>query len=143
MRCYHNEVTHPDDQNVVIVGERNDEDHAVPSDIMKLLELTDVEVDEMILVTNVDESQCFEQIVDVPVPQIAERIVEVVTALHRSESQNESWYRSSCCAKYDTKPRSSRQCRIRQRSDKQRSISLTSTSRFLMNSTSSKRSMCP
>ena len=36
-------------QNVAIVGERNDEDHAVPS-VMKLLEkLTDEDVDEMIL----------------------------------------------------------------------------------------------
>ena len=38
-------------------------------------------------------TQCSEQIVDVPVPQIAERIVEVVTAFHRSESQNESLHR--------------------------------------------------
>ena len=83
-------------QNVVIVGERNDEDHAVPS-VMKLLEKLDEEVDEMILETDVDDTQCFEQIVDVPVPQIAERIVEVVTAFHESESQNESLYRSSTC----------------------------------------------
>ena len=61
-------------QNVVIVGERNDEDHAVPS-VMKLLgKLTDEEVDEMILETDVDDTQCSEQIVDVPVLQIAERI---------------------------------------------------------------------
>ena len=59
-------------QNVVIVGERNDEDHAVPS-VMKLLEkLTDEEVDEMILETDIDDTQCSEQIVDVPVPQVAE-----------------------------------------------------------------------
>ena len=84
-------------QNVVIVGERNDEDQAVPS-VMKLIEkLTDEEVDEMILETDVDDTQCCEQIVDIPVPQIAERIVEVVTAFHRSESQNESLYRSSTC----------------------------------------------
>ena len=42
-------------------------------------------------------TQCSEQIVDVPVPQIAERIVEVVTAFHRSESQNDSLHRSSTC----------------------------------------------
>ena len=84
-------------QNVVIVGERNDEGHAVPS-FMKLLgKLTDEEVDEMILETDVDDTQCSEQIVDVPAPQIAGRIVEVVTAFHRSESQNESLYRSSTC----------------------------------------------
>ena len=58
---------------------------------MKLLEkLADEEVDEMILETDVDDTQCSEQIVDVPVPQMAERIMEVVTKLHRSESQNES-----------------------------------------------------
>ena len=58
---------------------------------MKLIEkLTDEEVDELILEIDVDDTQCSEQIVDVPVPQIAERIVEVVTAFHRSESQNES-----------------------------------------------------
>ena len=84
-------------QNVVIVGERNDGDHAVPS-VMKLIEkLTDEEVDEMILETDVDETQFSEQIVDVPVPQIAETNVEVVTALHWSESQNKSLYRSSTC----------------------------------------------
>ena len=62
---------------------------------MKLIEkLTDEEVDEMIPETDVDDTQqCSEQIVDVPVPQIAERIVEVVTAFHRSESQNESLHR--------------------------------------------------
>ena len=43
-------------QNVVFVGERNDEDHAVPS-VMKLNEkLTDEEGDEMILETDVDGS---------------------------------------------------------------------------------------
>ena len=84
-------------QNIVIVGEGNDEDHAVPS-VMKLLEkLIDEEVDEMILETDVDDKQCSEQIVDVPVPQIAERIVEVVAAFHRSESQNEPLHRSSTC----------------------------------------------
>ena len=41
--------------------------------------LTDEEVDEMTLETDVDDTQCSEQIVDVPVPQIADRIVEVVT----------------------------------------------------------------
>ena len=77
-------------QTVVNVGERNDEDQAVPS-VMKLIEkLTDEEVDEMILETDVDDTQCSEHNVDVPVPQIAERIVEVVTAFHGSESQNES-----------------------------------------------------
>ena len=45
------------DQNVAIVGEKNDEDHAVPS-VMKLLEkLTDEEVDEMILETDVDDTR--------------------------------------------------------------------------------------
>ena len=40
-------------QNVLIVGERNDGDHAVPS-VMNLIEkLTDEEVDEMILETDV------------------------------------------------------------------------------------------
>ena len=76
-------------QNVIIVGERNDEDQAVPS-VMKLLEkLTDEEVDEMILETHIDDTQCSEQIVDASVLQIAERIVEVVTAFHGSESKNE------------------------------------------------------
>ena len=65
---------------------------------MKLIEkLTDEEVDEMILETNVDDTQCSEQIVDVPIPQIADRIVEVVTAFHGSESQSESLHRSSTC----------------------------------------------
>ena len=84
-------------QNVVIVGEMNDEDQAVPSVMMHIEKLTDEEVDEMILKTDVDDTQCSEQILDVPVPQIAERIVEVVTAFHMSESQNESLYRSSTC----------------------------------------------
>ena len=84
-------------QNVVIVGERNDEDQAVPS-VRKLIEkLIDEEVDEMILETDVDDTRCSEQIVDVPVPQIAERIVAVVAALHGSESQNESLLGSSTC----------------------------------------------
>ena len=53
-------------QNVVIVGWRNDEDHAVPP-VMKLIEkLTDERVDEMILETDVDDTQRSE--VDVPVP---------------------------------------------------------------------------
>ena len=44
-------------RNVVIVGERNDEDHAVPS-VMKLIEkLTDKELDEMILETDVNDTQ--------------------------------------------------------------------------------------
>ena len=65
---------------------------------MKLIEkLTDEEVDEMILETDVDHTQGSEQIVDVPVPQIEERIVEVVTAFHRNESQNEPSHRSSTC----------------------------------------------
>ena len=43
-------------QNVAIVGERNDEDHTVPS-VMKLTEkLTDEDVDEMILETDVDDT---------------------------------------------------------------------------------------
>ena len=67
--------------NVAIVGERNDEDHAVAS-VMKLTELTDEEVDGMILEIDVDDTQCSEQIVDVLVPQIAERIVGNVTAFH-------------------------------------------------------------
>ena len=71
---------------------------------MKLIEkLTDEEVDEMILETDVDVTQCSEQIVDIPVLQIAERIVEVVTAFHRRESQNESLYRSSTCQNTHTK----------------------------------------
>ena len=83
-------------QNLVIVGERNDEDQALPS-VMKLVgKLTDEEVDEMIPETDVDDTQCSEQIVDVPVPQIAERIVEVVTAFtgasprtsHRTDRQH-------------------------------------------------------
>ena len=87
----------PPIRNVAIVGERNDEDHTVPS-VMKLAEkLTDEEVDEMIPETDVDDTQCSEQIVDVPVPQIADRIVEVGTAFHKSESQNESLCRSSTC----------------------------------------------
>ena len=61
------------------------------------MKLTDEEVDEMILETDVDDTQGSEQIVDVPVPQIAERVVEVVTAFHGSESQNESLHRSSTC----------------------------------------------
>ena len=65
---------------------------------MKLIEkLTDEEVDEWILETDVDDTQCSEQIVDVPVPQIAQRIVEVVTTFHRSASGNESLHRSSTC----------------------------------------------
>ena len=64
-------------QNVVIVGERKDEDQTVPS-VMKLLEkFTDEEVDEMILETDIDDTRCSEQIVDISVTQIAERIVEV------------------------------------------------------------------
>ena len=65
-------------------------------------ELTDEEVDEMILETDVDDTLCSEQIVDVPLPQIANRIVEVVTAFHRSESQNEPLYRSSTCQNTQT-----------------------------------------
>ena len=60
-------------QNVVTVGERNDEDHAVPS-VMKLVKkLTDEEVDEMILETDVDDTRRPQQLFDVPVPQIAEK----------------------------------------------------------------------
>ena len=84
-------------QNFTIVGERNDEDHTAPS-VMKLIEkLTDEEVDEMIPETDVDDTHCLEQIVDVPVHQIAERIVETVTPFHGSESQNEPSHRSSTC----------------------------------------------
>ena len=69
--------------NVVIVGERNDEDQAVPS-VMKLIEKLIVEeVGEMILETGVDDTRCSEQIVAVPVPRIAERIVAVVTRTSR------------------------------------------------------------
>ena len=60
-------------------------------------------VDEMILQTDVDDTQCSEQIVDVPVPQIVDRIVEVVTAFHWSESQGESLHRSSTCQDTHTK----------------------------------------
>ena len=84
-------------QNAVIVVERNYQDHAVPS-VMKLTEkLTDEEVDVMIPEIDVDDTQFSEQIVDVPVPQIAERIVEIVTGFHWSESQNEPSHRSSTC----------------------------------------------
>ena len=84
-------------QNFAIAGEKNDEDHAVPS-VMKLTEkLTDVMVDEMILETDVDETHCLPQLADVSVPQLAEGIVEVVTAFHGSESQNESLHTSSTC----------------------------------------------
>ena len=84
-------------QNVVIVGERNDEDHTVPY-VMKLIDkLTDEDVDEMISETDADDTQCSEQIVDVPVPRITDRIVAVVTAFHGSESQSESLHRSSTC----------------------------------------------
>ena len=48
-------------------------------------------------ISDVDDTQCSEQIVDVPVPQIAERIVEVVTAFHGSESQDESLHRPETC----------------------------------------------
>ena len=76
---------------------RNDEGHAVPS-VMKLIEkVTDEEVDGMIPETDVDDTQCSEQLVDVSVPQIADRIVEVVTALHGSESHNEPSHRLSTC----------------------------------------------
>ena len=58
---------------------------------MKLFEkLTDEEVGDM--ETDVDDTQCSEQIVDSSSDQ---RIVDVDTALHRSESQNESLYKSS------------------------------------------------
>ena len=90
--------------NVAIVGKRNDEDQAVPS-VMKLIEkLTDEEFDEMILETDVDDAQHSEQILDVPVPQIADRIVEVVTALDGNEqafaqivnmSTHTTWWRRS------------------------------------------------
>ena len=73
-------------QNVAIVGERNDEDQTVQP-VMKLTEkLTDEEVDEMILETDVHDTQCSEQIVDVPVPRIADIIVEVVTAFHSTRA---------------------------------------------------------
>ena len=63
---------------------------------MNLIEkLTDQEIDEIILETEVDETHCRQQPFDVPVPQIADRIVEVVTAFHASESRNESLHRSS------------------------------------------------
>ena len=65
---------------------------------MKLIDnVTDEEVDEMIPETDVDDTQCSEQIVDVPALEIADRIEEVVTAFHRSESQNALLYRSSTC----------------------------------------------
>ena len=53
--------------------------------------------------TDVDDTQCSEQIVDVPVPQIAEIIMEVATAFHRSEPQNDSLHRSSTCQDTHTK----------------------------------------
>ena len=97
MKHIQKDYRNPPSRDVVIVGERNDEDPAVPS-VMKLIEkLTDEEVDEMILETDVDDTQCSEQLAHVPIPQIADRIVEVVTALHGSESQNERSHRSSTC----------------------------------------------
>ena len=56
----------------MIVDERSDEDHAVPS-VMKITEkLTDEEVE-----TDVDETHCPQQLADVSVPpQLVERIVE-------------------------------------------------------------------
>ena len=72
-------------ENVAIGGERNDEDQAVPS-VMELHEkLTDEEVDEMILETDVDDTQCSEQIVDVPVPQI----------VNMSRHTHTKWWRTS------------------------------------------------
>ena len=59
--------------------------------------LTDEEDDGMIPDTDGDDTLCSEQLADTPVPQIADRIVEVVTALHGSESQNEPSHRSSTC----------------------------------------------
>ena len=56
----------------------------------------------MILETDIDDTQCSEHIVDMSVLQIAARIVELVTAFHRSESQNESLYRSSTCQNTQT-----------------------------------------
>ena len=81
----------------------------VPS-VMKLLEkLTDEEVDEMILETDVDDTQCSEQIVDVPVAQIAERIVEVVTNIPRGRIPE----RGRCTDRPDHTPTTSR-CTDRQ-----------------------------
>ena len=74
-------------QNVVIVGERNDEDHAVPPVMMPIEKLTDEE--KRIISSSL-------QLFEVPVPHI-ERIVEVVTTFHGSESNNESLHRSSTC----------------------------------------------
>ena len=72
-----------------------EEDRTVPS-VMKLIEkLTDEEVEELIPDIDVDDKKYSEQIVDVPVPQIAERIVEEFTAFHGSESQSESLHRSA------------------------------------------------
>ena len=83
--------------NVAIIGERNYEDQAVPT-VMKLIaKLTGKDVDEMILETDAEETHCPQQLFDVPVPQIADRIVEVVTAFQASESWNESLHRSSTC----------------------------------------------
>ena len=90
---------HPEfsaNHRVAIVGSKNDEDHAVPS-VMKLTEkLTDEMVDEMMLETDINETQCPQQLADVSVLQIV-GIVEVVTAFHGSESQNESLHKSSTC----------------------------------------------
>ena len=74
-------------QNVAIVGERNDEDQAVAS-VMKLIEkLTDEEVDEMILETDVDDTRALSR--SWTYQYLRSTIVEVVTALHGSESQND------------------------------------------------------
>ena len=43
-------------QKVAIVGERNDEDHVVPSEMKLLEKLADEEVDEMILETDGDDT---------------------------------------------------------------------------------------
>ena len=65
---------------------------------MELIEkLADGEADEMILATDVDDTQCSEPIENVPITQIADRIVEIVTAFHWSESHSESLHRSSTC----------------------------------------------
>ena len=46
------------------------------------MKLTDEEVHEMTLKTDADETHCRQQLFEVSVPQIAESIVQVVTAFH-------------------------------------------------------------
>ena len=96
-------------QRVVIVGERNNEDHAVPS-VMKLLEkLTDEDVDEMFLKTDQVDTQCSERswtyqflrsqrgsCPSIPRERIPERVVEqIVNMSGHTQSGGENRQRFS------------------------------------------------